>query len=380
MRKLLLLLITAIIAVSCTSNKATIKAKIEGLNNGQLVLKVLRLNAQSVVDTIKTDSEGSFIYRTKKLTELPEFYYLYHKERKVASLILTRGDKIYLTSDTLGLEILIEGSSESTLLNELEKELLAKNTEFEKMLQKRSVALENKNGKLADSLNFVLGSMFVKNKQEAIKHLYLNPNSLTNVYLMYHKMPGDLPLFGDMRDILLYKRVFDSLSVVYPGSPYLNPILDEISLRERSEAFSSKLLDASEVGFPDIKLPDTKSQIRSLSELSGKPFILVFWSVNDVNQKLFNRDLLELYDRYSPLGLEIYQVSVDTDKTAWARAVAEQSLPWINVCDGLGSASQALATYNIKEVPSLFVIDKSGSIVARDVFDSKLSRAIAKIF
>lgn len=367
-------------ALSCSSDKATIKAKIDGLNNGRVVLKVLRLNTQVVADTIKTDNEGSFVYKAKNLSEHPEFYYLYYKENRIASLLLTGGDKIYLTTDTLGSEISVEGSNESSLLNELEGYLATKDSEFRNALLERSAALNSKNTALADSLNYRLGSMFVKYKQDAIKHLYSHPNSLTNVYLLYHKLPGDLPLFGDMRDILLYRRVYDSLSNSYPGSVYLNPLLDEISLREKSEAISSKLLDASEVGFPDLRLPDAKSKMRTLSELSGKPFILVFWSITDVNQRLFNRDLLELYDKYSAAGLQIYQVCVDTDKTAWARAVAEQGLPWINVCDGLGSASSAVSTYNIVEVPSLFVIDKSGTIVARDVFDSQLEKLIAKIF
>lgn len=379
MRKLLLLSLSAIIAVSCTSDKATINAKIDGLKNATLVMKVLRLNTQSVVDTIKTDAEGSFIYRAKNLSELPEFYYIYYKDTKVASLILEGGDKIYLTTDTLGSIVSVEGSQESTLLNELEKDLAVKDREFENLLMEMNNAIVSKNTILSDSLNYKLGSMFVKNKQDAIKHLYLNPKSLTNVYLLYYKVAGDLPLFGDMRDILLYRRVYDSLNVAYPGSAYLNPLLDEISLREKNESITSKLLDASEVGFPDIKLPDTKSKMRVLSELSGKPFILVFWSYTDVNQKLFNRDLLELYDKYSSSGLEIYQVCVDADKTAWARAVEEQGLPWINVCDGFGSSSQAVATYNIVEVPSIFVIDKSGTIVARDIFDSKLEKVIAGI-
>ena len=120
--------------------------------------------------------------------------------------------------------------------------------------------------------------------------------------------------------------------------------------------------------------------MRSLSDLSGKAILLVFWSTTDVNQKLFNRELLDIYDRYSSLGFEIYQVCVDTDKTAWSGAVANQELPWINVCDGLGSASPAVTTYNIREVPSVFLIDKSGTIVARDIFDSKLEKAIAAIF
>ena len=182
-----------------------------------------------------------------------------------------------------------------------------------------------------------------------------------------------------MRDVLLFQRVYDSLRVVYPESPYLNSLQDVISAMDRSEALTSKLLDASEVGYPDISMPDTHSKVRTLSELSGKVIILLFWSAGDANQKMFNRELLSLYDKYSSSGLEIYQVSVDTDKTAWARAVADQELPWINVCDGLGGASQAVLTYNVREVPSLFVIDRSGTIAARDIFNSKLESVVSSL-
>lgn len=379
MRKFLLFAIIPILAISCNSDKATIKATITGVKDGELVLKMLQINNQIVVDTIKTDSEGSFVYKTGKLSESPDFYYLYYKEKKIASLVLSKGERVYLTADTLGQSHLVEGSQESILLNDLEKELNSSIRKFDSLSNLRYNAIEAGDIKMSDSLSYMLGSLYVKSKQSAIKHLYSNPRSITNIILLYQKFPGDLPLFGDMRDVLLFQRVYDSLRVVYPESPYLNSLQDVISAMDRSDALTSKLLDASEVGFPDISMPDTDSKVRTLSELSGKVIILLFWSAGDANQKMFNRELLSLYDKYSNSGLEIFQVSVDTDKTAWARAVAEQGLPWINVCDGLGAASQAVLTYNVREVPSLFVIDKSGTIAARDIYNSKLESLVSAL-
>jgi len=106
---------------------------------------------------------------------------------------------------------------------------------------------------------------------------------------------------------------------------------------------------------------------------------LSFWSVSDANQRMLNQDFLQIYDKYSNKGLEIFQVSVDTDKTAWARAVDEQMLPWISVCDGLGSGSAAVTTYNVTKIPALFVIDKSGTIVAKNVFNSELDKLLSRI-
>ena len=72
MRKILLIAFTAFLVVSCNSNKTIIKAKVEGMGEGKLTLRILQLNSQRVVDTIKTDSEGSFIYKTRKLSSQPD--------------------------------------------------------------------------------------------------------------------------------------------------------------------------------------------------------------------------------------------------------------------------------------------------------------------
>ena len=57
--------------------------------------------------------------------------------------------------------------------------------------------------------------------------------------------------------------------------------------------------------------------------------------------------LLPVYETYRDKGLEIYAVSLDTDKGVWANAVKNQKLSWVNVCDGLGTASPALTLYNV---------------------------------
>jgi hypothetical protein len=72
---------------------------------------------------------------------------------------------------------------------------------------------------------------------------------------------------------------------------------------------------------------------------------------------MFNQDvLLPLYNQYHPKGLEIYAVSLDTDKGVWASAVKSQNLPWINVCDGRGAASPAAVVYNISSLPVAHLI------------------------
>lgn len=381
MRRLLLatLLLPVLLACKTERFKAQIEGNLEGANGGTLVLKQLLLNTMNIIDTIKVSSDGKFKYTLTKKGDTPEFYYLFRGERQLISMILSPGDKVIVQSDTLGKNITIEGSQETHLLNLLERRLSVAQYRFDSLALLMNTAIETGDKKRETELNFQMGSLYVKQKQEAIKHIYTNPASITNIMLLYHKFSREIPLFGDVRDVLIFRRVYDTLQTIYPNSIYLNRLLDEINSREKVEALNSKILDASESGFPDISLPDTKAVQRKLSDLSGKVILLSFWSVNDPNQRMLNRDYVELYEKFAGRGFEIYQVAVDIDKTAWARAVAEQQLPWVSVCDGLGANSVALTTYNIQRVPSNYLIDRSGTIVARDLFDKQLEDKIASM-
>ena len=87
---------------------------------------------------------------------------------------------------------------------------------------------------------------------------------------------------------------------------------------------------------------------------------------------------MDLYATYHDRGLEIYQVSLDIDKPTWAATVRNQGLPWINVSDGLGVQSPAVAAYNVNHIPAMFVIDRNGDLVATDVFEKDDLTALVK--
>ena len=84
-----------------------------------------------------------------------------------------------------------------------------------------------------------------------------------------------------------------------------------------------------------------------------KPCILRFLSTHNV----FNVDVLKpLYEDYHSKGFDIYQVSLDVDKSLWATTLKGQKLPWVNVCDSKGASSPYALIYNIQGLPSAFVI------------------------
>ena len=114
---------------------------------------------------------------------------------------------------------------------------------------------------------------------------------------------------------------------------------------------------AEEIGFPDIELPDLNGQKQRLSNMDAKVVLLYFWSASQPSQNVFNVEVLKpVYEDYHSKGFDIYQVSLDVDKSLWATTVKGQELPWMNVCDSKGASSPYAAVYNIQGVPSAFVI------------------------
>jgi peroxiredoxin len=381
MKKIFFATLLIVSVLSCSGpDSIKIKGTVEGADEGVLVLKKLEVSAQRVVDSLDYKENGSFSANIDPGDETtPNFYYLYYNDNKIASLLLYPGDRVEVVTDTSGVNPRTSGSEESHMLSEVEKRLTQANIRFDSLMTLMTAATQSGDQERASELNYELGKLYVKQKQWAIKHVYEHPRAISNVLLLFHRFTPELPLFADVKDVLLLRRAHDSLSLVMPGSPYLQKIYAQIEEREKSELFNSKILAASQTGFPELKLPDTKAQERSLSALEGNVVLLTFWSVTEAEQRMLNQEYLSLYRKYNQRGFEIYQVSLDTDKTAWATTVKEQQLPWINVCDGLGAGSISVRTYNITGLPSNYLIDKEGNVVAKDIYGNELEREVSKL-
>ena len=161
---------------------------------------------------------------------------------------------------------------------------------------------------------------------------------------------------------------------------YLQSLQEQVQGAKNALALAEKIYEAEVTSFPNISLPDMNAKNIELASLEGKPFILMFWTITEPSQKMFNNDLKELYKKYRSSGLEIYQVSLDEDKTAWASAVKDQQLPWISVCDGKGAMSPSVNAYNVYSVPTMYVFNAKGDIVAKGNLTSagEIENAIKK--
>lgn len=363
---------------SCKKNKIVrITGHVSDLTeNNFLVFKRLDFTAETLLDTLHTDENGNFRYSLEKGTEQPGYYYLYAGEKKIASLILKKGDRVKIHATADGKMLEVEGSDDSELLRQVNDRLHQTVRKFDSLY----VLYEKATGREQKALSLELGSLFIKYKQEAIRFLYAHPRSFVNTSVVFHAFPGQFYVFSDSKDAPLLHRVYDSLYVNYPLSPYVMAIRNRYESMEKTLQMEQLLSQADVSDFPDICLPGLDGQTTCLSSLKGKVVILSYWHSSNVEMRLDNRELAGIYDTYAPRGLEIFQVALDIDKTAWAKAVRDQSLPWISVCDGLGIGSPSVVSYNVETIPVFFIITRQGDIVVRSGDVNEVIRQVKTLF
>lgn len=352
----------ALLAAACAKPSARIDGTLTDAPDRQVIVKLLDINNYKVLDSVKTDASGRYSYKVPVQKGQPEFVYLYYGDTKISSLLLQEGDEVKVVTDTLGRGSVV-GSVESERLQEVERK-------FAEFLREAEQAEDNA----------AFRRSYIQYYREAVKYVMNNPHSLTVVPVLFQNVNPDLPVFSQTTDALHFRSALDSLSTVYPDSKYVKALERETTRREGILGFDSRLSMASEAEYPDIKSKDINGNEVSLQALDSKAVILFFWTVTDPESKILNQETYKpVYQDYHDKGLEIFAVSLDTDKAAWASVVKSQELPWVNVNDGLGASSPAATLYNVTSLPRAYLI-LDGKIVDRRVEGEKaLRRELDKV-
>ena len=350
-----------LVAASSCTDKVRISGKVEGAPESKVVIKQLAGSGFNVLDTVKTNTSGAYSYKMEVKEGQPEFVYIFNGDTKIASLLLKKGDKVKVVSDTLG-SYTVEGSEESAKLKQVEDEFSAFMTEFASTVEAGD--------------NVAASRKYVEYYRSRVKYVLENCKSLASIPVLYQKVNDEFSIFSQSTDAVLFRSVHDSLMTVYPDSKYVGALGKEAERRLNGLTIEQRLMNAQEAGFPNLVLPGLDGKDCKLSDIDSKVIMVYFWEASDADHKMFNQDvLLPIYKTYHPKGLEIYSVSLDTDKGVWASAVKNQDLPWINVCDGRGAATLAVSLYNItKGLPVAYMI-VNGSLQPETMSTEKELRA-----
>lgn len=345
----------------------------EGLSDKMIYLEEIATSGDKIVDSVALDKKGNYRFVIKNEAETPSLYHVICNNSRIP-LFVSQGEHIVLNADgNHPTNYTVAGSAESELLHKFNKEYVALRVDINTLVQQYAEASKAQQKELKKQYVVLYNTL----KRNQIAFIVENKASLASVYALYQRLPGERYLADEKSEILYYRSVLESVEPIYPTSPFVQRLKKDV---ERMEASIALLQSVEVCSYPELKGADMYGKEQSLTSLAGNVILVDFWAAEAGNSNTLNAELKALYKKYESKGFRVYQVSADTSKAVWVTAVQEQALPWISVCDFGGANSPMLRAYNVQKLPSNYLIDRNGNIVAKDLYGEDLKRELSKHF
>lgn len=358
-------------AVSCSNKKFEVSGNITDAKDSLLYFENMSLNGAVVVDSTKLDADGNFSFAVDA-PSAPEFYRL----RIAGQIINVAADStehvtIKAAYPTMASQYEVSGSDECSKIKELAIGQMALQASINNIVRNTNL----NDDVMRDSIRVILAQY-----KEGVKNNYIfkEPMKAYAYFALFQTIAlgyENALVFNPRSnedDVKVFAAVATSWDTYYPkaerGLNLHNIAIEGLKNIRIMKAEQQQTVDPRKVeytGVIDIALPDNKGNIRKLSSLKGKVVMLDFHLFETKESTARIMQLRELYNKYHAQGFEIYQVSIDPDEHFWKTSVA--ALPWICVHSDDGLNAAELGMYNVKDIPTYFLIDKNNVLQKRDV-------------
>jgi peroxiredoxin len=385
MIKRLSLCIFAIITIAaCTNNTVRISGTLNKSQKGQYIyLGELTSREIKPVDSVKLADDGKFSF--KKELKAPAFYILKVSDHSFLTMLLKPGERIRMESyyDSLNYPVSIKGSEGTMLMDEYNRNL--RNT-INKLSGLSSIYRKNADNPnlpaIIDSLDKTAQSYLDEINQYTKTYIDRNIESLVSLIALYQQVAPNVYVLNPSKDYRYYLRVDSVLSKLYPDYEPVASLHEQV--QQLKDAFAGGAEKSSPIRegapAPEIALPTPAGDTVRLSSTRGSVVLLDFWASWCSPCRMENPNLVKAYSTYHRKGFQIFQVSLDKTKDAWVNGIKDDQLDkWIHVSDIQYWNSAAVKLYNIESIPSNFLLDREGRIIAVNLRGDALEAKLAEI-
>lgn len=362
---LLVIGICTLLFTAC--NKAsdfTVKGVVSGADGQTMYLENVGISTIETLDSVKLTAAGKFNFNHKR-PEYPDFYRL-RLNNQLINFAIDSVETVTFSADagTFATSYTVEGSENAQAIKAITLAQLDANQAIGRLRK------EYEDKHIADTTYRArMLEIAEAYKDAARKYIYSAPMSTAAYFAIFQQIDG-LLFFDlyDKNDVKAYGAVATSYDHFYPGSPrskhLYNLTLQSMKVLRAQRPVNFDNVKTTEVSFLDIELPNLKGEVVKLSSVAeGKPVVINFTAYQAEWSPALNMALGEIYSKYHGQGLDIYQVSLDSDAHFWKNAVL--NLPWVAVRDPQSVYSQIAGLYNVKQLPAIFILDRKGNLVKR---------------
>ena len=124
---------------------------------------------------------------------------------------------------------------------------------------------------------------------------------------------------------------------------------------------------------------DSVGQNVSTADYKDTYLLITFWASWDKESRMRQRELIEIKEKYKKHNFDILSVSLDTDREAWLRAIAEDSVTWRQACDLEGWNTGIVQRMQINHLPTNMLLNPQRRIQAIDLYGEDLDKKIDEL-
>ena len=364
----LFLLVASLLLLSSCDSKGksfSIKGEIASADGQVLYLEHRGLGGLEIIDSLKLKENGKFSFKEQAPAN-PEFYQLRLGEQIIVFAVDSI-EQLQLTADA------------SDLYNSYKIEPTILNEQIKKVMNMQGVAKKDIADLMSQHKNKEIADVAFMEKVDSVLSVYKtfannlilgNPSSAAAYYAVFQKI-DDYLIFDpyDKRDYAMFGAVATSWNRFYPETPRTKHLyeftMNALRVRKQQEQQNSLVdnITVTESQLPDISLLNVKGQTTSLSSFRGSVVLLDFTAYKTDFSLQHNQTIARVYDKYKSKGMVVYQISFDSDTHFWKNVSTE--LPWTTVYDPQSVNSTLLKGYNVRELPTAYILNKEGDVVKR---------------
>ena len=369
--------ILSVILMACKNEQTfKVEGEVTGAAEKMLYLEQSALGGIVTLDSTELGDNGTFIFKGARPSS-PEFYRL-RIDSKIINFSADSTETITVHADypTFTTDYRIEGSETNIKIKELAL--------LQADLQNKVTSLGKSGlpaGLVQDSLVALINDYKDKVKRE---YIFRAPNTPYAYFALFQQLNGYMifdPLTSK-EDVKCFAAVATSLNNQYPHADRSRNLYNMVikgmknTRTPKAETVTVPENMVQETSIIDIPLKDVEGTTHHLTDLKGKVILIDFTVYANPASGARNLALRELYNKYASQGLEIYQISLDTDEHFWKTSA--DNLPWICVRDPQGPYSTYVNLYGVTQLPTAFIANRSNELTLRLDEQTNMEEAIKK--